>query len=192
MDRMVGVPKDSYYGPQTRRAMDNFPISGITPPLEFIQTVALIKYCAALINKELGLLGEVQAEALATAAAEIFDGKFADQFAVDVFQTGSGTSTNMNMNEVIAVRANEILTGRKQDKEPIHPNDHVNLGQSSNDVIPSAIHISAVNALHKCLLPALADLQAGLAGKAEEFKDVVKIGRTHLQDAVPIRLGHIN
>ncbi len=186
---VVRVPKDSYYGPQTSRAMDNFPISGLTLPRDFIHAVALIKHCAALANQELGLLTDGQAEAIASASAEIMNGKFADQFLVDVFQTGSGTSTNMNVNEVIAVRANEILTGNKQDKEPIHPNDHVNLGQSSNDVIPSAIHISAVKALHKRLLPALSDLQAGLSGKAEEFKDVLKLGRTHLQDAVPIRLG---
>ena len=186
---VVRVPASAYYGPQTQRAVENFPIGDLRLPLEFIRALALIKRSAAEVNRRLGLLEPVLAQAIATAAGEILDGRFDDQFVVGVFQTGSGTSTHMNVNEVIASRANEILTGTKGGKSPVHPNDHVNLGQSSNDAIPSAIHIAALAAVRKRLIPALARLNQALAEKAREFADVRKIGRTHLQDAVPMTLG---
>jgi fumarate hydratase class II len=185
----VTVPEKAYYGPQTQRAIDNFPISGISLPPEFIRALALIKKCAAHANHMLGLLDKQLSQAIITAASEIMSGQFDDQFVVDVFQTGSGTSTNMNMNEVIAMRANELLTGKKELKAPVHPNDHVNLGQSSNDVIPTGIHVAACLQIEEELLPALQALQDMLAQKAVEFKDISKIGRTHLQDAVPMQLG---
>jgi len=185
----VKVPADAYYGSQTQRAVDNFPVSALRLPPAFIHALALIKKCAARVNDQLGLLDAKLAPAIAHAAQEVMDGKFDDQFVVDVFQTGSGTSTNMNMNEVVASRANEILTGKKGGREPVHPNDHVNLGQSSNDVIPSVIHIAALRLIHSRLLPALESLQKTVAAKSSEFKDVKKLGRTHLQDAVPLTLG---
>ncbi len=185
----VKVPADAYYGSQTQRAADNFPISGMTLPAEFIQSLALIKSCAARVNSELGLLEPKLADAISEAAQEIVDGRHADQFVVDIFQTGSGTSTNMNMNEVVASRANEILTGKKGGRSPVHPNDHVNLGQSSNDVIPSVIHIAALRRICDPLLPALERLYQYLLQKSGDFKDVRKLGRTHLQDAVPLTLG---
>ena len=185
----VRVPACAYYGAQTQRAANNFPISNITFPPVFIHSLALIKKCAARVNFDLGLLAPEPAEAIITAAGEIMDGAFDDQFVVDIFQTGSGTSTHMNMNEVIATRANEIITGQKAGRTPVHPNDHVNLGQSSNDVIPSAIHISAVSLIHNDLIPALKFLSGKLAQKENEFAQVKKIGRTHLQDAVPMTLG---
>lgn len=185
----VDVPEDAYFGANTQRAVENFHISGLRFPLSFIYSLALIKKCASIVNNELGLLDEKISGAIATSAQEIIDGKFDEQFVVDIFQTGSGTSTNMNMNEVIASRANEILTGKKGGKVPVHPNDHVNLGQSSNDVIPSAMHISALQLIKHHLIPSLSYLHKRLFQKAAEFKDVKKIGRTHLQDAVPIFLG---
>lgn len=185
----VKVPEDAYYGSQTQRAADNFPISGLRLPPAFIHALALVKKCAARVNDQLGLLDARLAPAIAHAAQEVMDGKFDDQFVVDIFQTGSGTSTNMNMNEVVASRANEILTGQKGGRSPVHPNDHVNLGQSSNDVIPSVIHIAALTLIHSRLLPALESLQKTLADKSGEFEDVRKLGRTHLQDAVPLTLG---
>ncbi len=185
----VRVPARAYYGAQTRRAMDNFPISKITLPPVFIHSLALVKKCAALVNRDLSLLPAQTAETVAAVAQEVINGKWADQFQVDVFQTGSGTSTNMNMNEVLAGRSNELLTGTRGGKTPVHPNDHVNLGQSSNDVIPTTIHLSAATALHRHLLPGLRRLFANLEQKARLFADVRKIGRTHLQDAVPITLG---
>ncbi len=185
----IDVPEDAYFGASTQRAVENFPISGLRFPLSFIYSLALIKKCASLVNNELGLLDEKISRAIATSAREIIDGKFDEQFVVDIFQTGSGTSTNMNMNEVIASRANEILTGKKGGKSPVHPNDHVNLGQSSNDVIPSALHISALKLIKGRLVPSLMYLHKRLFQKAGEFRDVKKIGRTHLQDAVPIFLG---
>ncbi len=186
---VVRVPAAAYYGAQTRRAADNVPCPELKLPLSFIRAVALIKRAAAAANRELGLLDPRLAEAVAAAADEVIQGRFDDQFIVGVFQTGSGTSTNMNANEVIAARANEILTGVKGGRHPVHPNDHVNLGQSSNDVIPSAIHIAAALAIHRNLTPALQTLQAALAAKAVAFAAVRKIGRTHLQDAVPMTLG---
>jgi len=185
----VRVPESAYYGAQTQRAVENFPISGLTLPAELIHALALIKMGSARVNRELGLLPAEIADAVIAAAREVMAGKHADQFVVDVFQTGSGTSTNMNMNEVLSSRANEIITGQKGGKSPVHPNDHVNLGQSSNDVIPSAIHMAALGAIRSRLLPSLQVLHNALAEKATAFMDVKKIGRTHLQDAVPISLG---
>ena len=185
----VQVPREAYYGAQTQRAVDNFPLSGLRLPPEFIRALAMIKQAAARTNADLGLLPRDMADAIARAAGEVIDGRLDDQFVVDVFQTGSGTSTNMNMNEVLSSRANEILTGSKGGKAPVHPNDHVNLGQSSNDVIPTTIHVAAMIQLHERLRPALDGLQQVLEEKVLAFGDVRKIGRTHLQDAVPMTLG---
>ena len=179
----------AYHGAQTARAIENFPISGIRFPRQFIRAMGMIKLAAAEVNMELGLITKKVGKAIIRAAKEVIDGKLDDHFVVDIFQTGSGTSTNMNTNEVIANRANEILGGKIGDKHPVHPNDHVNMGQSSNDVIPTAIHVSALEAIEKNLLPALKKLQKALDRKAKEFDRIVKIGRTHLQDATPIRLG---
>jgi fumarate hydratase class II len=185
----VSVPAGALYGAQTARAIQNFPISGRAMPRVFISAVAAIKHAAAQTNGELGLLDGRRVEWIIAAAEEVMDGKWDDQFPVDVFQTGSGTSTNMNVNEVIANRAIQLAGGELGSKTPVHPNDHVNLGQSSNDVIPSAMHISASVEMHYWLLPELRRLADALAAKARQFDAVVKIGRTHLQDAVPIRLG---
>jgi fumarate hydratase class II len=185
----VQIPLEAYYGAQTKRARDNFPVSGWTMPEPFLCALAIIKRCAARINRNTDLLEPGIADAIFQAAGEIISGRFTDQFIVDVFQTGSGTSTNMNMNEVIASRANEILTGKKGGKTPVHPNDHVNMCQSSNDVIPSAMHISAAMELQNRLFPSLETLQDSLKKKAGEFSSVKKIGRTHLQDAVAMTLG---
>ncbi len=184
----VQVPEDAYYGASTMRAVLNFPISGLRFPRRFIRALGLIKRSAAEANAELGLLEPRLAEAIVRAAEEVAEGRLDDQFVVDIFQTGSGTSTNMNANEVIANRAAELLGGQRGSRL-VHPNDHVNLGQSSNDVIPTAIHLSALLAIREELVPALSALQASLAAKAQEFWPVVKTGRTHLQDATPIRLG---
>ena len=186
---VVRVPENAYYGAQTQRAVDNFPISALTLPPEFINALAMIKKAAAEVNRDLGLLDQEMAAAIAQAAEEVIQGKQYDQFVVDVFQTGSGTSTNMNMNEVLACRANEILTGRKESRSPVHPNDHVNQGQSSNDVIPTTIHLAALLQLRRRLDPALEILQQELARQGRVLATVRKIGRTHLQDAVPITLG---
>ncbi|HJX60952.1 MAG TPA: lyase family protein, partial [Dehalococcoidia bacterium] len=173
----VEVPADAYYGASTMRAVQNFPISGLRFPRRFIQVLGLVKQCAAEVNAELGLLEPRSAEAIARAAAEVVEGRFDDQFVVDIFQTGSGTSTNMNANEVIANRAAELLGGQRGAKL-VHPNDHVNLGQSSNDVIPTVIHIAALLAIRDELAPALRTLQASLGAKAQEFMPVIKTGRT--------------
>jgi fumarate hydratase class II len=185
----VKVPADAYYGSQTQRAVDNFPISDLRFQAAFIHALALVKQSAAQVNQNLGLLDADLADAITKASQEVMEGKHDSQFVVDIFQTGSGTSTNMNMNEVVASRANEILTGQKGGKSPVHPNDHVNLGQSSNDVIPSVIHISAWVLIQERLIPSLEALKNALAAKADEFKDIRKLGRTHLQDAVPMYLG---
>ncbi len=182
------VPADAYYGAQTARAVENFPISNLRLPREFIRALGLIKKHGAAANERLKLLPPKISQAVQQAAQEVADGKFDSQFVVDVFQTGSGTSTNMNANEVIANRAIEIVGGKRGDKS-VHPNDHVNKGQSSNDVIPTAIHLAALQGIVKGLQPALRELHASLLKKALEFRDVLKIGRTHLQDATPIRLG---
>ena len=185
----VRVPERAYYGAQTQRAAENFDLSGLTFSGSFINALGLIKKNAARINLELGLLEKKIAEAIIKASTEVVKGKLDDQFIVDVFQTGSGTSTNMNANEVIAGRANEILEGKRGGRSPVHPNDHVNLGQSSNDVIPSAMHIAALRSIKERLMPSMEKLLQRLDEKTEAFKDVRKIGRTHLQDAVPISLG---
>lgn len=182
------VPADAYYAAQTARAVENFPISILRFTRPFIRALGLIKKCAAATNAELDLLPREIAEAIQSAAQEVVDGKWDDQFVVDIFQTGSGTSSNMNANEVIANRASEWMGGKKGDKK-IHPNDHVNKGQSSNDVIPTAIHLAAMESIEFELIPALNQLQEALTKKARQFSDVIKIGRTHLQDATPIRLG---
>ena len=185
----VLVPETAYYGPQTQRAADNFSIGTLKLPAYFIHALALVKQCAARVNHELGLLDSKLADAITAAAQEVIDGQLDDQFVVNVFQTGSGTSTNMNMNEVLACRANEILSGKKNGKSPVHPNDHVNLAQSSNDVIPSVIHIAASVAIRERLIPSFDLLQQSLANKVKEFAGIHKIGRTHLQDALPMLLG---
>jgi fumarate hydratase class II len=182
------VPADAYYGAQTARAVENFPISGLRFSRGFIRALGLIKKHAAATNAELGLLDGRRSEAIQQAAQEVADGKFDAQFVVDVFQTGSGTSTNMNANEVIANRAAEILGGERGRKS-VHPNDHVNLGQSSNDVIPTAIHIAAFDGIESGLLPALEELRESLEKKSVAFAKVPKVGRTHLQDATPITVG---
>ncbi len=184
----VRVPKDAYYGAQTQRAVENFPVSGIGFPPRFIRALGIIKLAAAAANHELGLLDARATDVIGKAAAEVMEGKFDKEFVVDIFQTGSGTSTNMNANEVIANRALE-LRGKPRGSMEIHPNDHVNLCQSSNDVIPTAMHIAALEAIQKELLPALEELGQALARKARRFDSIVKIGRTHLNDATPIRLG---
>jgi fumarate hydratase class II len=183
------VPEKAYWGAETQRAVENFPISGLRFPRRFLRALGMLKKASAAANRELALLPQELAEAISLAAQEVIEGRLDDQFVLDIFQTGSGTSTNMNANEVIANRANEILGGKIGDKKPVHPNDHVNLGQSSNDIIPSSIHIAALEGIQRDLLPALRSLQSVLEEKAREFDGVVKIGRTHLQDATPIRLG---
>jgi fumarate hydratase class II len=185
----VRVPSSAYYGAQTQRALENFPISGRRMPREFIRAMGVIKCAAAETNISLGLLDKGIGNAIVQAASEVTEGKFDHQFVVDVYQTGSGTSTNMNANEVVANRAIELLGGKIGTRTPVHPNDHVNRCQSSNDVIPSAIHISALESIEKNLIPALTLFRKALAGKARKFNRVIKVGRTHLQDAVPIRLG---
>ena len=185
----MSVPADAYYGASTMRAVLNFPISDLRFPRSFIQTLAQIKLVAAQVNRELGLLDKKLAEVIVAAALEVVDGKFDSDFVVDIFQTGSGTSTNMNANEVIGNRAIELLGGTMGSRGMVHPNDHVNIGQSSNDVIPTAIHIAANKAIEEELIPALSELQRDLQAKAKEFMPIVKTGRTHLQDATPIRLG---
>ena len=184
----VKVPKSAYYGAQTQRAVENFPISGIGFPPRFVRALAIVKHAAASVNQELGLLDSKIADVIRSAASEVMDGKLDKEFVVDIFQTGSGTSTNMNANEVIANRALELL-GKERGSKEVHPNDHVNMSQSSNDVIPTAIHISALEAIQRELLPALKQLHRALNEKAKEFDRIVKIGRTHLADATPIRLG---
>jgi len=184
----VKVPMSAYYGAQTQRAIENFPISGIGFPSRFIRALAIVKFAAASVNEELRLLDPKIASVVRRAASEVMEGKLDKEFVVDIFQTGSGTSTNMNANEVIANRALEFL-GKPRGGKEVHPNDHVNMGQSSNDVIPAAIHISALEAFQRDLLPALEGLHGALRKKSQEFDRIVKIGRTHLADATPIRLG---
>ncbi len=183
------IPDDAYYGAQTQRAVENFPISGITISKSMIQALGKIKRSAAIVNHELGLLDDDRKNAIVQAADEIIEGKLDSQFPVDIYQTGSGTSSNMNCNEILSNRASEIMGGKIGAKDPVHPNDHVNLGQSSNDVIPTAIHIAANTMLEEELIPALQNLANELDKKATAFSDIVKIGRTHLQDATPITLG---
>jgi len=188
MGEMV-VPADAYWGAQTQRAVENFPISGYRFGRRFIRAMGLIKQAAARVNRELGKLDGDRAEWIHQAAQEVMDGKHDDHFVLDIFQTGSGTSTNMNANEVISNRAIELAGGKIGSKDPVHPNDHVNMGQSSNDVIPTAMHVAAAEALRLDLAPPLEQLTAALRKKAKQFDEIVKIGRTHLQDATPARLG---
>ena len=183
------VPVDAYYGAQTMRAVVNFPISDLRFPRSFIRAIANVKLAAAHTNAALGLLDTDISAAIAAAAQEVADGKLDSEFVVDIFQTGSGTSTNMNANEVISNRAIEIKGGVIGSRTPVHPNDHVNLGQSSNDVIPTAMHLAALASIREDLLPALRGLQAELERKSAEFMGVIKTGRTHLQDATPVWLG---
>jgi len=182
------VPRSAYYGAQTQRALENFPISDRRFPRSFVAAMGRIKYAAAEVNNELGLLDDEKSAAIKRAADEVIAGDLDEHFVVDIYQTGSGTSSNMNANEVIANRATEILGGEIGSKL-VHPNDHVNMGQSSNDVIPTAIHIAALQGIESDLLPALRELRAALDEKAASFDRVVKIGRTHLQDATPLRFG---
>ena len=179
------VPSSALYGPQTQRAVENFPISGQPMPRPFVHSLGFLKMVAAKVNRDLGLLSPILADAIQQAASEVAEGTWDGEFPIDVFQTGSGTSTNMNANEVIAHRAAQLLKGDVQ----VHPNDHVNLGQSSNDVIPTVLHLSAAVEIKNQLLPALRHLAETLERKAAEFDGVIKSGRTHLMDATPIRLG---
>ncbi len=194
----VRVPAKAYYSAQTQRAVENFPISGWRLPPALVRAMGLVKYACGRANHELGKLtgtgknplNDSQVKAMLAAAEEIAAGQLADQFPIDVFQTGSGTSSNMNVNEVISNRAIEMMGGdRYADKKPIHPNDHVNMGQSTNDTFPTAIHVAAALEIQNRLLPALRALHASLAEKAKQWDKVIKIGRTHLMDATPLRLG---
>src|SRR5437868_3404801 len=186
----VRVPAKAYYAAHTQRAVENFPISARPLPARIIRALGLVKLAAAMANRDLGKLKPDIAEAIIGAAREVADGKFDAEFPIDIYQTGSGTSSNMNANEVIAHRAIESTGGdRFHPKKSIHPNDHVNMGQSTNDMFPTAIHVAVAQAIHESLEPALARLHDVLADKAKKWDDIVKIGRTHLADATPIRLG---
>ena len=182
------VPANAYYGASTQRAVLNFPIGDLRFPRAFIRALGQIKQAAAQVNTELGTVDPQVADAIVRAAQEVIDGKLDEHFVLSIFQTGSGTSTNMNANEVIANRASELLGGSRGSRK-VHPNDHVNFGQSSNDVIPTAMHLSALLSIEQHLIPALQELQRELQRKADEFMPIIKTGRTHLQDATPIRLG---
>lgn len=185
----IEVPAASYWGAQTERSLHFFAIGSETMPPELITALVLVKKAAAQVNAGLGGLDPALAEAIAAAADEILGGALMDQFPLSLWQTGSGTQTNMNANEVLAGRANELLGSGRGGKSPVHPNDHVNRGQSSNDTIPTAIHVAVATAVHRALLPALDRLHAALDAKSEAFAPIVKIGRTHTQDATPITLG---
>lgn len=194
----VEVPADAYYGAQTQRAVENFPISGWSLPGTMVSAMGLVKYACGVANRDLGKLtgsgkqplNDEQVQAMLDAALEVADGKLANQFPVDVFQTGSGTSSNMNINEVISNRATEIAGGdRMSEQKLVHPNDHVNMGQSTNDTFPTAIHVAVANTIEQSLLPALRRMHAALVEKAQQWDRVIKIGRTHLMDATPLRLG---
>lgn len=185
----VKVPSDKYYGAQTGRSLMNFKIGGEKMPPELIRAFGILKKAAALVNTELGILPKEKADLIVKAADEVIEGKLADNFPLVVWQTGSGTQTNMNVNEVIANRAIELAGGVIGSKKPIHPNDDVNKAQSSNDTFPTAMHIAAVEEIHRNLIPMVTKLRDALQAKAEEFKDIIKIGRTHLMDATPLTLG---
>ena len=185
----IQVPADRYWGAVTQRSLENFRIGADRMPPEMIRAFGIVKQAAATVNAEFGMLDARLADAIGRAAGEVLEGKLDDHFPLVVWQTGSGTQTNMNANEVIANRANEMLGGELGSKTPVHPNDHVNMQQSSNDCFPSAMHISAVEQIDRLLLPALGRLGAVLSGKAKAFSDIIKIGRTHLQDATPLTLG---
>ncbi len=185
----VSVPADAYYGAQTQRSLQNFDIGTEKMPAALVRALGIQKKAAALTNMALGVMDKKIGNAITKAADEIIDGTLADQFPLAVWQTGSGTQSNMNANEVIAGYANEILTGTRGGKEPVHPNDHVNMGQSSNDTFPTVMHIAAAEQVHSALIPALSDLHAALEKKVKAFAKIVKNGRTHLQDATPLTLG---
>jgi fumarate hydratase class II len=185
----IEVTADRYWGAQTQRSLENFRIGGERMPLPLIRALALVKRAAAEVNQSLGLFDAKRARAIIAAAQEVIDGRLNDHFPLVVWQTGSGTQTNMNLNEVIANRANELLGGKRGEKSPVHPNDHVNMSQSSNDVFPTAMHIAAASEIAFLLSPALAHLHEALNRKAKEFAKIVKIGRTHTQDATPLTLG---
>ncbi|TAM37929.1 MAG: class II fumarate hydratase [Burkholderiaceae bacterium] len=185
----IEVPFAHLWGAQTQRSLQNFDISGERQPREIIRALAQIKRSSAVVNQALGLLDEKKAQAIVTAADEVIAGQHPNEFPLVVWQTGSGTQTNMNVNEVLANRASELLGGERGDARLVHPNDEVNRSQSSNDVFPTAMHVAAVDAITHRLLPAIAKLRDTLAGKARDFDDIVKIGRTHLQDATPLTLG---
>ncbi len=185
----VAVPAHVHWGAQTQRSIVNFPIGGEKMPPALVRALGIQKLAAAKANMKLGVLDAKLGEAIVAAAREVIDGTLADQFPLVVWQTGSGTQSNMNANEVIASRANEMLTGQRGGKSPVHPNDHCNMGQSSNDTFPTAMHIAAASEALDHLIPALQKLHGALDAKAQEFADIVKIGRTHLQDATPMTLG---
>lgn len=185
----IDVPADRLWGAQTQRSLQNFDISGEKQPREIIHALAQVKKASATVNHRLGLLEEKKAKAIVAAADEVLVGKWPDEFPLVVWQTGSGTQTNMNVNEVLANRASELLGGARGQERLVHPNDDVNKSQSSNDVYPTAMHVAAVTAIESRLLPAIAKLRATLQAKSAAFADIVKIGRTHLQDATPLTLG---
>jgi fumarate hydratase class II len=185
----IEVPAARYWGAQTQRSLQNFRIGTETKPPALVRALGIVKQAAARVNRELGLLDPRLADAIERAAQEVIDGRFAQHFPLVVWQTGSGTQSNMNANEVIANRANELLGAPLGSKEPVHPNDHVNRSQSSNDTFPTAMHIAAVEQVHHKLLPALEQLHAALLGRSQAFERIIKIGRTHLQDATPLTLG---
>jgi fumarate hydratase, class II len=185
----IEVDDDHYWGAQTQRSLEYFAIGAERMPLEIVYALATIKKAAAVVNRDLGLLAEDLAERIVAAADEVIEGEHDDEFPLSVWQTGSGTQTNMNVNEVIAARANEAATGKRGGKSPVHPNDHVNMSQSSNDAFPTAMHLAAVACVDEQLLPAIAALRGTLDVKAHQFADIIKIGRTHLQDATPLTLG---
>ena len=185
----IEVPSDRYYGAQSARSLINFNIGRETMPPEMIRALGILKKSAAQANFKLGKLTEEQASAISQAADEVIEGKLNDHFPLHIWQTGSGTQTNMNSNEVISNRAIEIMGGEIGSKTPIHPNDHVNMSQSSNDTFPTAMHITIVEMIIHQLIPAVSDLRSSLATHSTQFSDIIKIGRTHLQDAVPLTLG---
>src|SRR5271165_6928478 len=185
----IEVPANVYWGAQTQRSLIHFNIGRDTMPPELIRAFAILKKAAALVNQDLGKLSPEKCRLIVQAADEVIAGKLADQFPLRIWQTGSGTQTNMNVNEVISNRAIEIAGGEMGSKKPIHPNDHVNMSQSSNDTFPTAMYITAATAVNEQLIPAVRTLHDAIAAKAEEFKSIVKIGRTHLQDATPLTFG---
>ena len=185
----IEVNEEVYWGAQTQRSLNNFKIADQKMPREIIRALAILKRCAAVVNSKIADLDPKISNEIVKAADRVINGEFSNNFPLVVWQTGSGTQTNMNMNEVIASIANENLTGKKGGKSPVHPNDHVNMGQSSNDSFPTAMHIATVITTYEKLIPALNKLQASLAAKAKDWHKIVKIGRTHLQDATPITLG---
>ena len=185
----LDVPADKYWGAQTQRSLMNFPIGWEKQPVAIVRALGVIKQACAMENKSTGKLDARLADAIIQAAGEVIDGKFDDNFPLVVWQTGSGTQSNMNANEVIANRAIEILGGVIGSKDPVHPNDHCNMGQSSNDTFPTAMHVATATSVRDVLMPGLTKLAEGLEAKSEQFRDIIKIGRTHTQDATPLTLG---